>query len=208
MSEPGARRDPAEVSALVRAAATGDSAAWGQLVDLFAGLIWNVARGHRLSEGDAADVSQTTWLRLLEHIDRLEDPSRVGAWLATTARRECLRLLALAGRQTLVGDTTFLDLRLTDDVGLDAELLALEEQDRLRAALDRLPTKSAQLLRVLMDQDVPDYRRVSELMQMPIGSIGPTRARCLAKLRVILAEIDAEHPARQHGARVAGAPVR
>ena len=208
MTRPAARSDPAEVSALVNAATAGDRAAWGALVDLFGGLIWNIARGHRLSEGDAADVSQTTWLRLLEHIDRLEDPSRVGAWLATTARRECLRLLALAGRQTLVGDTTFLDLRVADEGDLDAELLALEQQDRMRAALDRLPDKSARLLRVLMDQEVPDYRRVAELMKMPVGSIGPTRARSLAKLRVILAEIDAEHPAGQDGVRVAGAPVR
>ena len=208
MTVAAARRDPAEVSALVVAAAAGDRTAWAALVELFGGLIWNVARGHRLSEGDAADVSQTTWLRLLEHIDRLEDPSRVGAWLATTARRECLRILALAGRQTLVGDTSFLDLRFADDAELDAELLALEQQDRVRAALERLPARCAQLLRVLMDQDVPNYQRVAELMDMPIGSIGPTRARCLVKLRAILAEIDSAHPAGQDGARAAGAQLR
>lgn len=200
MSQPAVTRDPVLVSALVAAAAAGDRASWAALVDLFGALIWNVARGHRLSEGDAADVSQTTWLRLLEHIDRLEDPSRVGAWLATTARRECLRVLACAGRQTLVGDTALLDVR-TDEPELDVRLLALEQHEQLQRALDRLPSRCALLLRVLMEQDVPNYQRVAELMDMPIGSIGPTRARCLAKLRVILAEIDAEHPAGQdwHG---------
>ena len=202
------RQDPAEVGALVVAAAAGDRASWAALVELFGGLIWNVARGHRLSEGDAADVSQTTWLRLLEHIDRLEDPSRVGAWLATTARRECLRILALAGRQTLVGDTSFLDLRFADDAELDTQLLALEQRDRIHAALERLPSRCAQLLRVLMAQEVPNYQRVAELMDMPVGSIGPTRARCLVKLRVILAEIDAEHPAGRGGARAAGTQLR
>ena len=208
MSATEVRRDPAAVSALVVGAAAGDRTSWAALVELFGGLIWNVARGHRLSDGDAADVSQTTWLRLLEHIDRLEDPARVGAWLATTARRECLRVLASAGRQTLVGDTGLLDLYLVDETELDLRLLALEQQELLRMALDRLPSRCAQLLRVLMDQDTPNYQRVAEVMGMPIGSIGPTRARALTKLRVILAEINAEQLAGQHRARVAGAPRR
>ena len=197
------RPEPEQVAALVRSAADGDRSAWTALVDLYGGLIWNVARGHRLAPGDAADISQTTWLRLLEHIDRLDDPARVGAWLATTARRECLRILGLAGRQTLVGDVSFLDAQWADDTELDAELISAEQRDRLHEALDRLPERCGRLLRVLMEQDVPNYQRVAVLMDMPVGSIGPTRARCLAKLRVILAEIDAEGPA-DHGARVGG----
>src|SRR5213080_2918328 len=84
---------------LVRAAAGGDQAAWDALVDRFASLVWSVARAHRLSAADAADVSQTTWLRLAEHIDRLRDPERVAGWLATTTRNECLKVLRLSGRQ-------------------------------------------------------------------------------------------------------------
>ena len=83
---------------LVFAAKAGDSQAWNALVDRFASTVWAVARAHRLSAADAADVSQTTWMRLVEHLDRIEQPERVGAWLATTARRESLRILRLGGR--------------------------------------------------------------------------------------------------------------
>ena len=89
---------------LVRAAAEGDQQAWDALVDRFAGLVWAIARAHRLSPADAADVSQTTWLRLVEHLGRIRDPERVGAWLAATARHECLRVIRHAGRFVADGD--------------------------------------------------------------------------------------------------------
>ena len=92
-------RDMAEVAELVRAAAEGDQAAWHGLVDRYNGLVWSVARSTGSSTVDASDVVQTTWLRLVEHLDRLQDPERVGAWLATTARRECLRTLRHSARQ-------------------------------------------------------------------------------------------------------------
>src|SRR3954449_1219324 len=92
-------RDMAEVADLVRAAAEGDRDAWDALVDRFNGLVWSVARSHRLSTVDASDVVQTTWLRLVEHLGRLQEPERVGAWLATTARRESLRTLRHSARQ-------------------------------------------------------------------------------------------------------------
>ena len=95
------RLTPEETAELVARAATGDQSAWEELVDAYAGVIWSVARGFRLRESDAHDVVQTTWLRLLEHLNRLNDPSRVGAWLATTARRECLRIVSLSARTSL-----------------------------------------------------------------------------------------------------------
>src|SRR5215210_6631372 len=82
-----------DVAGLVRAAAAGNEPAWNRLVETYAGLVWAVARSHQLSEADAADVAQATWLRLVEHLDDLHEPERVGAWLATTARRECLRIV-------------------------------------------------------------------------------------------------------------------
>src|SRR4051794_12252141 len=91
-------RHMAEVAELVRAAAEGDKAAWERLVDRYNGLVWSVARSHRLSTVDASDVVQTTWLRLVENLSRLQDPERVGAWLATTARRESLRTLRHSAR--------------------------------------------------------------------------------------------------------------
>ncbi|MGH8910761.1 MAG: sigma-70 family RNA polymerase sigma factor, partial [Egibacteraceae bacterium] len=112
-----------DVDDLVRAAAEGDESAWDQLVERFNGLVWAVARGHRLSDADAADVAQATWLRLVEHIDRVRDPERLGDWLATTARRECLRLLRRAGR---VQPTRRLpDLPIPEEAGTGPEFVAL-----------------------------------------------------------------------------------
>src|SRR3982074_3288455 len=82
-----------QVAALVAAAAGGDQGAWSKLVDHFGCRVWSVIRGYRMSAADAADVSQTTWLRLAEHIHKVREPERIGAWLATTAGRECLRLI-------------------------------------------------------------------------------------------------------------------
>src|SRR5438034_5099746 len=90
---------------LVRGAAAGDQAAWNELVERFQGLVWATSRSYRLSRADAADVAQTTWLRLVEHLDRIHDPERLGAWLATTARRECLRHIRLHGREQLSDET-------------------------------------------------------------------------------------------------------
>src|SRR3954468_13710786 len=86
-----------EVAPLVDRAAVGDADAWDELVDRFARLVWSIARSYRLGAADAADVSQTCWLRLVEHLDRLSDPERVGSWLGTTARRECLAVLRKSG---------------------------------------------------------------------------------------------------------------
>lgn len=169
----------AVVATLVRAAADGDQAAWNALVDRFNGLVWSVARSHRLSTPDASDVVQTTWLRLVEHLDRLQDPERVGAWLATTARRESLRALRLSARQVVVDDLP--------DAGTDAQLgAALFEAERDRAlwaAFGGLSERCQTLLRVLVADPPPSYEEVSAALDMPIGSIGPTRARCLERLR-------------------------
>lgn len=189
----------ADPAVLVTAAAGGDRDAWGALVDQFGGLIWRVARSHRLSEGDAADVCQTTWLRLLEHIDRLDDPSRVGAWLATTARRESLRVLGLAARQTLLPDGGYLDSIPDRAVDVDAALLAAEQHDLLEEALSRLPARCAELMRMLMSDNGLHYQDLSDLLGMPIGSIGPTRARCLSKLRAIMEELERQPTRSTHG---------
>src|SRR5215472_1489122 len=96
--------DSSEVASLVRRAADGDMTAWDRLVDQFARLIWSITVEFKLAESDAADVAQTTWLRLLEHIDRIQYPDRVGSWLAATARNECLRSLAARKRVVLSDD--------------------------------------------------------------------------------------------------------
>jgi len=170
-----------EPARLVAAAAAGDQLAWNGLVARFSGLVWAVIRGHRLSGADAADVSQTTWLRLVEHLDRVQDPARVGAWLATTARRECLRTLRMSGRQVPCGDD--LPEPVQDVPGIDDALLRDERDSELWEAFGRLGDRDQALLRMLSADPAPSYREVSAALDMPIGSIGPTRARCLERLR-------------------------
>src|SRR6266550_245386 len=103
--------EPQGLTGLLEAAAGGDQDAWNTLVERYSRLVWAVARGHRLSQADAADVTQATWLRLVEHLDGIKEPERLGAWLATTARREALRQIRRAGRDVPVGDA--LDAGLT-----------------------------------------------------------------------------------------------
>jgi RNA polymerase sigma factor (sigma-70 family) len=172
-------RDMAEVAELVRAAAEGDQVAWDELVDRYNGLVWSVARSHRLSHVDASDVVQTTWLRLVENLGRLQDPERVGAWLATTARRECLRILRFSTRQVVTDELPETPVNAQLDVAM-----LTEERDRaLWSAFDGLSERCQALLRLLVAEPAPSYDEVSAALDMPIGSIGPTRQRCLERLR-------------------------
>jgi RNA polymerase sigma factor (sigma-70 family) len=173
---------PAE---LVGAAAGGDQEAWEGLVHRFGGLVWSVARAHGLSASDAADVSQTAWLRLVEHLHRIRDPERVGTWLASTARHEALRVLRRAGRELPVGEETDLEPRGTVVETPDARALASERNELLWKAFAGLPPNCQRLLRVLIADPAPSYQQVAASLQMPIGSIGPTRARCLRRLRLL-----------------------
>lgn len=174
---------PTEVSAWVMAAASGDRRAWDRLVDRFAPTVWAVARGHRLSAADAADVSQTTWLRLVEHLDRIEQPERIGAWLATTARRESLRVLRLAGRQVANGDDFNLVVDVRDEPTRDDRLISGHRAEIVADLVSQLPERPQTLLRLLSAEPPLSYKEISETMNMPIGSIGPTRARALESLK-------------------------
>jgi len=185
---------PTEAGRLVRAAAANDAAAWTALVEGFSGLIWSVARGYRLSHADAADVFQTTWLRLAEHLSRIQNPDRVGAWLATTARHESLRVARGAARLVLTADPDMLDPGEADEKSpeqalLDSEQAALDDimAARLWRAFGALSDRCQKLLRVLIATPPPNYADVAAALDMPVGSIGPTRARCLRQLRQRLA---------------------
>jgi RNA polymerase sigma factor (sigma-70 family) len=172
---------------LVRLAAAGDKRAWEQLVDQYSRLIWAMTKDFRLRETDAADVVQATWLRLLEHIGRIEYPERIGSWLATTARHECLRQLAASKRVTLLDDSDAeLDATMACQPAVDERLLAEERAEAVRAAVATLPTRSQQLLELLMADPPVSYTEISDQLGVPIGSIGPTRGRCLERLRLIL----------------------
>lgn len=178
--------EPDEAALLVRRAAGGDRAAWERLVDAYSGLIWAIARNHRLSSSDAADVSQTTWLRLLEHVERLDDPARVGAWLATTARRECLRIQARQRRTVSVAEPERSELDGMEVEPVDLRLLREERDEEVRAALAHLPERCRAILHLLMLDPAPSYEEISAKLGIPIGSIGPTRGRCLRKLREVM----------------------
>jgi RNA polymerase sigma factor (sigma-70 family) len=176
--------DDAATRALVAAAASGERDAWDGLVDAFGGLVWAVIRGIGLYGPDAADVSQTTWLRCVEHLDRLNDPARIGSWLAATARHECYRVLRRRGRAVPVGDPPEVpDVTATD---LDRALVLSEDHAALVAALERVPVRCRSLLRLLIADPPLSYDEISDVLSMPKGSIGPTRMRCLDHVRAAM----------------------
>src|SRR6266487_2296162 len=144
------RLGAADVAELVRRAADGDRGAWERLVDQFSRLIWSITVGFKLAESDAADVAQTTWLRLLEHIHRIEHPDRVGSWLAATARNECLRSLAARKRVVLGDEDGELQGVAAYEPDIDEGILARERAQVVRDALSRLPRRWQRLLEMLM----------------------------------------------------------
>ena len=181
--------DDAELVLIVTQAREGVSGAWETLVGRFGGLVAAIARRCRLSDADVAEVCQTTWLRLVENLDRIEQPERIGAWLATTSRRESLRI---ATRQVVVSATDAVYLMADDKADPpDAALLREEQERAMRAAAERLSPRCQRLLGLLMGDDDLPYREIAEQLSMPIGSIGPTRGRCLDHLREILSEMEA-----------------
>lgn len=186
--EPALDVEQASVAGLVRAAASGQDWAWQQLVGRFGGLIASVGWRYGLSAADVSELQQTTWLRLVEHIGGIRQPERVGGWLATTARRESLQILRRAGRYTTGVDDFLSGLPSDDVVEPDAGPVLEEQSAALRAAWGRLKPRCQRLLSLLVADDVTAYRDLSTMLDMPIGSIGPTRARCLEHLRRLVEE--------------------
>lgn len=179
-----------DISGLVKRASNGDQTAWDALVDRYTNLLWSVARGYRLERADAADVIQVAWLRLVEHLPRLRDPERVGAWLATTVRRECLQVIATRKRRGGPVDDEILTALPDDAAPVDARLLADERDRQLWQVFAGMPERCQRLLRILMADPPPSYQDVAETLTMPVGSIGPTRARCLERLRTMLEDVN------------------
>lgn len=180
---------PGQIVTMVGAAAEGDQGAWDAIVAQFQGLVWATVRSYRLGDAEAADVVQTTWLRLVENLGGLRDPERLGGWLATTARRECLRCLRIGGRSIPVEDDSVFDRAAAEPPpDIDADLLRDERDTGLWRAFTRISERCQRLLRILTADPPPSYEDVSETLDMPIGSIGPTRQRCLDRLRAELVE--------------------
>jgi RNA polymerase sigma factor (sigma-70 family) len=188
---------PDDVGVLVRSAASGDRTAWTALVGHFSGLVWSIARAHRLGSADAEEVFQITWLRLTENVSRLKDPERVGAWLATTARNEALKVIRLGAHTTITDSPHVLDWASDEQSPENVVLESEEGAARMRLtrqlwlAFNQLPGRCQQLLRMLIASPPPSYADIAAMLEIAIGSIGPTRGRCLQQLRALLAETEA-----------------
>lgn len=182
----GMRSDPVVVR-LVGRALDGDKSAWDELVERYAPLVWSICRRHRLSKADSEDVGQSVWLRLVENLPGLREPAALPGWVATTTQRECLRLLRL-GRRTEPVDPLANSKDLADEgrAAVDEDLLLQERRHAVRSAFAELSERCRRLLSLLVEDPPKPYGEISAAMVMPIGSIGPTRTRCLDKLRAAL----------------------
>jgi RNA polymerase sigma factor (sigma-70 family) len=170
---------------LVARVRTGDQAAWVVLTDRYTNLLWSVARGMRLDRADTADAVQTTWLRLVERLDSLREPEHLASWLVTTLRRECLATIRRRARMGTGLADHWEDTPAATDP-LDEALLREERDVALWKAFSSLTARCQALLRILIADPPPSYADVSVALAMPVGSIGPTRQRCLNALREIM----------------------
>ncbi|GAA1280626.1 RNA polymerase sigma factor [Saccharothrix xinjiangensis] len=164
---------------LLTLAHAGDQTAWREIVRRHVRLVWAVPRSHRLGPDDAADVCQTTWLALAENLTRIRHPERLGAWLVTTARHESLTVLRLRGREAPAELWPPPDRAPTPE---DAAL-ADEADERLWRAYATLSDRCREILRLAAFAPELSFTQVAEAVGLPVNSLGPTRARCLAALR-------------------------
>jgi RNA polymerase sigma factor (sigma-70 family) len=185
MDERGPDR-AARITALMSAARQGSDDAVGEIVTEFSPLLWHVARAAGLSPGDAQDVLQTVWMRLIEHLDDIRTPTALAGWLVVTTRREAWRVRAAERKQIPTDQESFAELPVKGP-GSEEQVIIEDQRRRLWAAIRQLSPRCQELLRIVAFVPRPDYAAVAAGLGMQIGSIGPTRGRCLAKLRALLA---------------------
>jgi len=201
-------RDDLVVIDLVTRARNGEEQAWDALVERYAPLIWCVCRRHRLSGADAQDVGQSVWVQVLDQLDKIRDPAALPGWLATTTRRECLRVLRAAPGP--ISAVQMLDAENMPDEQaetVEQELLVAERHAALREAFSHLPPHCQLLMTMLIADPPASYAEISARLGIPVGSIGPKRRRCLDKLRAdpaIAALINAEAETAGHEIRSPG----
>lgn len=176
-----------DLAGLAHRAASGDQGAWCELVRRYSTLVWAVARAHGLALADAADASQNTWIALAEHLPALRQPERIAGWLATTARRECLRIVAQRGREIPAYRFDGTDL---PERGPEPHVLRTARDRVLWRAFATLPDRCRQLLGLLAHAPEMTYVQVSRALGIKVNSIGRTRGRCLAVLRRKLVHLD------------------
>ena len=161
----------------------GDAYSWEALVEEFSPLVRSVLRRYRLSEWDIADVSQNVWFSLFAHLPRIREPAALPGWIVTTTRNAALRTLSAAQRTEPMEPERCARLDQAAHPELEAEIISLEERRAVRAGIRELRPAEQQLMLMLLTDPAPSYRQISRQLGIPIGSIGPTRARCLHKLR-------------------------
>ncbi|MDE9365749.1 sigma-70 family RNA polymerase sigma factor [Luteipulveratus sp. YIM 133132] len=166
---------------------SGDAEALDGMVRALSPVLWQVVRAYGLDRDRAEDVVQSTWLALVRRRDSINDAQAVGSWLTTTARREAWRVSRLEGRAEPVSDEV-IELKVPERRSAEAEAIAHDEGERLWAGVSQLSDRCQRLLRVIAFSDRPDYSGLALELGMPVGSIGPTRGRCLDKLRTLLAD--------------------
>ena len=177
------RRDDPGVVALVTRASGGDQDAWHELVDRYAPLVYTICTRYRLSNHDIEDVGQNVWLLLVEQLGKLREPAALPGWLATTTARECLRVVTAANKAERLGTGLDDSVLFVDDTAIDEEILMAERNAALRAAFAELPPRCKQLLSMLVRDPPRSYAEIHAALGIPVGSIGPQRARCLDRLR-------------------------
>lgn len=187
-------RDDLPVCLMVTRAQTGDQQAWNALVERYAPLVWSICRRYELGSADASDAVQNVWLRLVDRLGNIRDPAALPGWLVTTTRRECIRVLRARGSPAAAG---VLDAQNIPDEQTDLaeQLLIAERHAALREAFTGLPSGCQRLIAMLIEDPPVPYAKISAELGIPIGSIGPTRSRCLDKLRhhpAIAALVNAE----------------
>jgi RNA polymerase sigma factor (sigma-70 family) len=183
------------IAGLMDAARRGSEDALGQIVTELSPLLWQVARAAGLSSGDAEDVLQTVWMRLVDHLEGIHTSAALTGWLVITTRREAWRVSAAARRQ-LPADTEVLSMLPDRGPGLEEQVIIDDQRRVLWQAIGQLSPRCQELLRIVAFVPRPDYAAVAAELGMPTGSIGPTRGRCLAKLRALLASDDLEGSSR------------
>jgi RNA polymerase sigma factor (sigma-70 family) len=165
---------------LLENAARGAEWAWRDIVDRYSSLVWSVCAQFRLGSADTQDVSGAVWLRLVANLARIREPEALPGWLRTTTRHECLRLLRHQNRQVPTGDPLLGELT---EPAFDAGLIGTERRTAARRACAGLPARDRELLALLFCDPPKSYREISATLGIPVGSIGPSRARCLARVR-------------------------
>jgi RNA polymerase sigma factor (sigma-70 family) len=178
-------RDDPSVVDLVARAAKGDEGAWYEITDRYSSLVLSICVRYQLSAEDSKDVFGTVWLSLVEQLGKLREPAALPGWLATTTRRECLRMLKVSRRSELFGgepDDGVLAAE-ADPTMIEEEICKAERSALLRAAIAELPEDSRRLMVLLFIDPPLSYAEISSRLGIPQGSIGPMRGRCLDRLR-------------------------